>query len=163
MASGADVQLIGYAALRRRIEALKGGPLGRDIMKTLGEAAVNESKALSPKKTGNLRQSIHLDHYDDTSAKVVASANYALFVEEGTAPHEITPRARKALRWAATSSKGFRLTGTPRSGSNVGYLFATRVHHPGTKPHPFLVPGAEKAIGSAGLGGRIVAAWNKAS
>ena len=41
-------------------------------------------------------------------------------------------------------------------------MFATKVHHPGSKAYPYMKPGAEKAIESAGLAERIVARWNEA-
>jgi len=157
----------GYASLQRRIAAIKGPVLGRDIMRTLAMATVNEAKTLERphRKTGNLGRSIHEAEITDTTARVVASANYARWLEEGTRPHEITPNAKKALRWAA-SGAGRRLSGTPtkaaQAGGSGGLVFATKVHHPGTKPYPYMVPGAEKAIQSAGLTDRIVAAWNKA-
>jgi hypothetical protein len=158
--------LVGYQQLQRRIAAIKGPVLGKPIMSTLAMATVRESKLLVHKKTANLARSIHAAEISESSARVVASAKYAAYVELGTRAHEITPRAKRALRWAA-SPEGRRLTGSPRSAAQRGELggvvFATRVHHPGTKPHPFLRPGAEKAIKSAGLTDRIVAAWNGAA
>src|SRR5207249_808057 len=91
---------------------------------------------------------------------VDASARYAGFVEFGTRPHEITPRVRKALRWAA-SPAGRRLSGAPRVGASV--MFAKRVHHPGTKPHPFLLPAARKAVEKGHLTEQIIVAWNSAA
>jgi hypothetical protein len=46
-----------------------------------------------------------------------------------------------------------------RGGSAV---FAREVHHPGTRPHPFLVPGARAALTKVGLTA-IVDEWNKAA
>ena len=161
----ADGNLQGYESLRRRIAAISGPVLGRDIMKTLAMATVMEAKRLEAphRKTGNLGRTIHEAEITDTTARVAASANYARFLEEGTRAHEITPNAKKALRWAA-SAGGRRLTGTPTKAAQAGggVVFATKVHHPGTKAYPFMKPGAEKAIESAGLTDRIVARWNEA-
>lgn len=52
------------------------------------------------------------------------AAYYGPFVHEGTKPHDIFPRAKKALRWVPIGGNGF--------------VFAKRVHHRGTKADPFL-------------------------
>jgi hypothetical protein len=157
--------LQGYESLRRRFAAISGPTFGVALMRDLGLAATRESKLIVPVKTRNLARSIHLGEVTPTSARVVASANYALFVEEDTKPHEITPNARKALRWAASAS-GRRLSGNPtkaaQRGGSGGLVFAKRVHHPGTKGKHFMRKGAEKAIEGAGLAGKIVATWNEA-
>lgn len=49
-------------------------------------------------------------------------AQYGPFVHEGTKPHAITPKSKKALRWV--------------SGSR--FIFAKKVNHPGTQEDPFL-------------------------
>lgn len=59
---------------------------------------------------------------------VEATAPYALAVEEGTRPHEIRPKYRRALR-------------IPIEG---GYLFRKAVQHPGTAPQPFMQPALEQ-------------------
>jgi phage gpG-like protein len=160
----------GYASLQRRIAAIKGPVLGKSIMQTLAMATRNEAGNLVPHKTRNLARSIHVAEVTDTTARVVASANYAAAVEFGSKAHIIRPTAARIaagknfLAWASSSSKGIRLTGRPSSakGNVTGWAYAAIVHHPGTRPHPFLRPGAEKAITSAGLLDRVVAAWNKA-
>ena len=83
-------------------------------MQTLALAAVREAKLLEAphRKTGNLGRTIHAGEITDSTARVKASANYTAYLEFGTKAHEITPNAKKALRWAA-SSGGRRLTGTP--------------------------------------------------
>lgn len=152
--------VIGMSALQRRLAAISGPKSGERIMKLVGMAAVRESKLLVARKTGNLGRSIHLENVTATSARLVASAVYAGFVEHGTRPHTITPRAAKALRWAA-SPAGRRLSGSPRVGAAV--VFATIVHHPGTRAQPFLFPGAKKAASAAGLASMIVTEWNEAA
>lgn len=174
----ADGSLQGYEALRRRIAALSGPDLGRDIMKTLAVAVVRESKLLVHRKTGNLGRSIGVAEVSATSARVVASANYAGDVEKGARAHEIRPRFKKALmfasqqvttaRFGAGATLKFNLSGSLSARSmkrygNAAYAVVKVVHHPGTKPYPFLRPGAEKAITSAGLADRIVAVWNDAA
>lgn len=153
----ADVQ--GVPQLQARLRAISPQQNGGRIMQRLAIATVAEAKRLVPRKTGNLGRSIHVASVTPTEARVTASAAYAAYVEEGTRPHEITPKARKALRFAATAA-GRRLSGTPRKGADV--VFAKRVHHPGTKAQPFLLPGAQKAVQSAGLASQIVKDWNDA-
>lgn len=172
-----DEHLVGYEALRRRLAALEGDVLGRDIMRTLGNAAKREAGLLAPHKTGNLRRSIDVVDVTPTSARVHARANYAMFVERGTQAHDITPNARKALAFASqgivnerfgTQKSIFRLSGRLRTGAmrrfgNAAFIVVKRVHHPGTRAQPFLKPGAEAAISKAGLAERVVAAWNDAA
>ena len=58
-------------------------------------------------------------------AKIVAgggTVHYARFVHDGTKPHEIKPKKRRALRIP---------TGT-------GFAFRKKVRHPGTAPRPFM-------------------------
>jgi hypothetical protein len=151
-------EVTGYSALQARLHAI-GSQGSSSFMRLLGKAAVAEQKFLVHRKTGNLGRTIHVGAVTPTSVETIASANYAAFVELGTRPHTITPRAKKALRWAA-SPAGRRLTGTPRKGAAV--VFAKRVHHPGTKPYPFMIPGAKAAVNKTGLQA-IVDAWNGAA
>ena len=101
----------------------------------------------APVRTGNLRRTIHLASASATSAVTVASANYAAAVELGTRPHVIRPRRRKALRFKGAT----------------GIVFAKRVNHPGTRPQPFMVPGAVKAVEETAGARAIVKAWNGAA
>ncbi len=149
-------ELQGAPQLQARLHAI-GKTEG--YMRLLGLAAVREQKLLVHRKTGNLGRSIHLGSVTPTHAVTIASANYAADVEFGTRAHEITPNARKALRWAA-SPGGARLTGTPRKGAAV--VFAKRVHHPGTRPYPYMIPGAKLAVSKAGTNA-IVEQWNGAA
>ncbi len=135
----------GMPELVRRLEAVADtGP----IMRELAVIAVGEQKRLAPVRTGNLRRTIHIGKVTRTSAETVASANYAVHVEFGTKAHEIRPRNRQALRWKA------------RGG---GVRFAKVVHHPGTRPKPYMIPGAQKAIASVALRDKVIAKWNRAA
>jgi hypothetical protein len=150
-------ELQGYSQLQARLHAMSASTPA--LMKTIGLQVVREAKLEVHRKTGNLGRSIHVSGATATHATVVASANYAAFVELGTRAHVITPRAAKALRWAA-SPGGARLTGSPRKGAAV--LFAKVVHHPGSKPYPFLLPAARKVAAMLRLS-PIIDAWNKAA
>jgi hypothetical protein len=157
---------VGLSALHARFAAISSAATSKAAMQGLALATVREAKLLVPRRTGNLGRSIHVTTVTETTAEVVASARYASFVEFGTRPHEITPNAKKALRWAASAS-GRRLTGSPtkaaQRGAQGGVVFATRVHHPGTRAEPYLLPGAKKAVSAAGLLDPIVNAWNSAA
>lgn len=155
----------GIEQLKRRLHAIEPGRgFGRGLMQQVGILAVQEAKHRVHRKTGNLGRTIRVEEATDSSVKIIAGGQqgvgYAQDVEFGTRPHEITPRAARALRWAATAA-GRRLTGSPRKGAAV--VFAMRVHHPGTKPEPYLRPGAEAAIAKLDIGQKVVAAWNDAA
>jgi hypothetical protein len=149
------VTIQGYEALQARFKRL--GTVDKPLLRMLGTAGVREAKARVPRKTGNLGRSIGSEAAGSFSVRLYAHANYAAAVEHGTKAHEIVPRTKKALRFAAGAG-GARLTGSPRKGADV--IFATVVHHPGTKPHPYLLPGARAAIEGSGLAKEIVAVWN---
>jgi hypothetical protein len=161
--------ILGMSALQRRLAAIKGPVLGKDVMQTLAMAtkqnAANILTANGSVKTSNLRRSITVGAVTETSARIFAGARYGAFVEMGTRAHLIRPRNKPFLAWAISSSKGFRLTGRPSSakGNQVGWAYAAVVHHPGTRAKPFLRPGAEKAITSAHLADKIISAWDKAA
>lgn len=138
-------ELRGLRPLQARLKAVDKAP--RVIMRELGLRAVSEQKKLAPVRTGNLRRSIHLGRVSQTEAVTIASARYATAVELGTRPHVIVPRKRKTLRF--------------KSGSGV--VFAKRVQHPGTRPQPFMLPGAKKAVDETVGVKPIIDAWNSAA
>ena len=73
-----------------------------------------------PVDTGKTRSSIK---YDITSKGIVISMDEtAIWIEFGTAPHIIRPKDKKALK--------FKVGGKD--------VFAKEVHHPGTRPQPFI-------------------------
>jgi hypothetical protein len=152
-----SAEIRGIPQLRARIEAITPNA---GLLRKVALLAVREQKLLAPRKTGNLARTIHLGAVTPTRAETIASADYAAFVELGTRPHEIRPRNRKALRWAADGASA-RLSGTPRSGGRV--RFAKRVMHPGTRAQPFMIPGAKKAVEGAGLKSAVVKAWDDAA
>jgi hypothetical protein len=149
------VTLRGYDALQARFKRL--GHVDKPLLRLLGTAGVREAKARVRRKTSNLSRTIGSEVVGEFSVRLYARANYARDVEEGTRPHVIRPKNKKALRFAA-SSGGARLSGSARKGADV--VFARVVHHPGTKPHPFLLPGAKAAIEGSGLAKEIVAVWD---
>jgi phage gpG-like protein len=80
---------------------------------------IDSGRAFKP-RTGNLQRSITW-YMTNNSARIIAQADYAKWVEFGTKPHTILPKRRKALKIP-----------TPE-----GYIFRKRVSHPGSKPYPY--------------------------
>ena len=150
--------LIGYQGVQNRLKAIGGTQFGPKLMKQLGAAAVMEQKLLvrPHKKTGVTQASVHYMGVTATSVTTEA-AGAARFLEFGTKPHVIRPRVAKVLAWGGPR----RLSGALRKGASATN-FATLVHHPGTKPTPFMVPGAKLAVSKAGLADAVVTAWNQA-
>lgn len=96
------------------------------IIEGIANDFTNVLVRLSPVDTGHLRNSI-------TYRKVqygyeISMPYYSLYLEYGTPPHIIRPKDKKALSW--TEGKG---------GGGQRY-FAKVVHHPGTRPQPFIRP-----------------------
>jgi hypothetical protein len=151
------IGLQGADQLQARLNALKGSPRG--ILKAWQIGTVAEAKLAVPRKTGTLGRSIRAGTLFSDHAVVEAAVNYAAFVEYGTRPHIIRPRNGKFLRFPA-NARSARLTGSVRRGGDA--VFAREVHHPGTKPRPFLVPGARAALTKVGLTA-LVDEWNRAA
>ena len=151
--------LQGGPQLMRRLTAMGEAP--QDMLRNTGLRAVREAKILVPRKTGNLGRTIRIGGLSRTSVEVKAGGTtqvgYAAAVELGTRPHVIRPRRRKALAWGGART----LAGGLRAGARATN-FATRVNHPGTRPHPFLIPGFEKALQAIGLDD-LVKRWNQAA
>jgi len=96
-----------------------------------------EMEAKAPVKTGTLRNSIFIKVETD---KVIIGPNmttapYAGYVEFGTKAHTIEPK-----------KKGGVLV------FNVGgqKVFTRKVHHPGTRPQPYVMPAFQSWVDSLG-------------
>jgi phage gpG-like protein len=155
----------GVEGLQSRLRAIGGRVIGKPIMTRLAMRTVREAKMLAPRRTSNLSRSIHVLEVTENAAIVVASAEYASAVEFGSREHDIVPVYRKALRWANTAA-GTRLTGSPRMAAQRGGLggvsFAKKVTIPAQPPHPFMRPGAMRALEREHLTDLVVEAWNRA-
>lgn len=75
--------------------------------------------------TGHLRRSVH-SKVSSFEGIVSNNVKYARTIEEGSKPHTIKPRTKKALYWNGASHP------------------VRQVKHPGTKAYPFLQPALEK-------------------
>lgn len=158
--------LTGYTQLQARIHAISSPETQAVFMKMLGTAAISEQRLLfrRHRKTGITGATIRLVEVTSTTA-LTTVGGAGIYVELGTRPHLITPNAAKALAWANGPAGGAfrRLSGATRKGvSAANMTFAKSVHHPGTKPSPFMLPGAELAVQKAGLE-PLVGAWNSAA
>lgn len=92
----------------------------------LGPDIARDAARYCPERTGALKDSI--EHHVEGDDLIVSATGgtdgrtYAAYVELGTVPHIIRPREKRALFW-------------PGAPHPVGV-----VHHPGTRPQPFLRP-----------------------
>ena len=143
----------GMDALLRRMKAI-GEP--QPLLRALQLSTIHEAQALVPRKTGLLQRRIIPGALTNDHAIVKADTPYAAPVEFGSKPHIIRPKNGRVLAWGGNR----RLSGRLRSGSKPDH-FAAFVHHPGSKAHPYLIPGAKKA--TAGMSDVIVSQWNSAA
>lgn len=67
------------------------------------------------------------------------------FVEEGTAPHVITPRNATVLRFLGGTGRVSQPSPNQRIATRAGGVVFTKVvHHPGTPPRPWFRPVVER-------------------
>lgn len=93
----------------------------RNVLEGIAVDLTNELRRACPVDSGALRNSIK--HETKSNGFVISMLHYALYVEFGTPPHIIRPKNAQALHW---------------KGENGQDVFATEVHHPGTRPNPFI-------------------------
>ena len=77
-------------------------------------------------KTGHLRQGIATSVGNMEVTVHTSNIKYARIVEEGSRPHTIRPRGKKALYWKGAKHP------------------VKSVNHPGSKAKPYLIPAFEK-------------------
>jgi hypothetical protein len=145
----------GMDALIKRMKAIGET---KPAMRAVQLSAVHEAHALVPRRTGLLQHRIVPGRVSDTEAVIEARTPYAAAVEYGSKPHIIRPKRAKVLAWGGPR----RLSGNLRSGAKPTN-FAALVHHPGSKAHAYLVPGAKRALEKAGILASIVDQWNKSA
>lgn len=153
--------LKGYAALQRRLEAIKGGGRDPSFMKNLGQAANREQKKLLyteavTRRTGQSGRQITVEAATAVSVMTVARGT-AAWADTGTKPHRIPKVGNKLLAWGGAR----RLSGALRSGASADH-FAMHVQHPGTKPHPYMLRAAMRAVKQVGIQ-PIIDLWNRAA
>ncbi|MEV7770581.1 hypothetical protein [Kitasatospora sp. NPDC086791] len=100
--------------------------LGRLFVERLGPAIAADAARYCPQHTGALAASI--EHHMEGQDLIVSATGgaegrtYAAYVELGTGPHIIRPNGKQALHWEGAAHP------------------VREVHHPGTRPRPFLRP-----------------------
>lgn len=126
------------------------------VMREVQIRTIREAKLLVHRRTGHLGRSIVPGRVTNDSAIVEARTPYAAAEELGRRAVTIRPRKAKVLAWGGTR----RLSGALRKGAKATH-FAKVVHQPARKGHPYLVPGAKKALGD--LRNAVVKLWNEAA
>ena len=101
-----------------RDDAKRFAPVGPDVIVPDPEKHPRTQDRIG----GELRESIE-HHMEEMTLVIEAHAPYSAFVEEGTRPHEIAAQGPWSLWSPAT-----------------GEYFGETVHHPGTRPEPYLRP-----------------------
>lgn len=108
-------------------------------LRQVAPQVVNRAKVLAPVDTGRLRASIGPATYSRTwtlrpRATIEVGVSYGKMVHDGTRPHVIRPVRKQALKFTV-------------GGQTV---YAKIVHHPGTRPRPFLDRALTEIAGARG-------------
>ncbi|MCJ7423557.1 HK97 gp10 family phage protein [Candidatus Bathyarchaeota archaeon] len=102
-----------------------GGKVGKEMRAKLVQMLTDHAYELmsqkAPVRTGALRASI-TKTVSATKGSVEPTVPYAVYVSEGTRPHEIRPVNASCL--------AFNTLG--------GFVFTRLVRHPGTRPNPYI-------------------------
>lgn len=115
-----------------RAPALAKKELSRAVgisVQTIASNARKEAPVNKQTGGGNLRQSIIGAMRGLLTGVVLVRSPYGLWVHEGTDPHIILPKNKKAL-----------------ANTRTGQFFGRRVKHPGTAANPFLVRGIKNSL-----------------
>jgi hypothetical protein len=98
------------------------------LMALAAKASVQEvqrtARLMAPHRTGTLQRSIQIEG-KDLIQMVTVGEKYGLYLEEGTKPHDIYPRNKKALFWPGALHP------------------VSVVHNPGVKARPWFKPAIE--------------------
>lgn len=108
------------------------GPLRQKLLERLANIAYEKAFFGAPWRTGKLAGSI-VKEVSGEEASIHALAPYAVYVVNGTAPHEIRPVNARVLAFQAASQM----------------VFTSIVHHPGSAPNPFMQNAAQEALSKA--------------
>lgn len=107
-----------------RARAVANGLSAPEVAKVTRQV-LNRAKILAPVRTGRLRASGKMDlriTQNGPTGSVTFTVKYAQWVHDGTRPHIIRAKRKKVLRFQV--------------GTQV--IYRPLVHHPGTRPRPFL-------------------------
>lgn len=135
-ASNADAIAYGYARKGLAV-AGKLSHMNAEILNILKRWVQHEA----PRKTGKLKADVQRVNYQPGGSIYMGTATkYWEFVIDGTRPHDIVPKYKKALK-------------VP------GWGIFKRVHHRGTKANPFMDRGYQGAQGDISKEIRIFEDW----
>jgi len=121
---------------RRASDALVNG-LRSGVNRSVEEGA-REAKTTHKFKnrTGDAERSIRpvtlSTNAESIVSEIICDVPYAVILDGGSKPHEITPRRGRWLAWENPDAQG-------------DWHFARKVHHPGTKPDPFFANAYRRA------------------
>jgi hypothetical protein len=104
------------------------GPLKQKLIERVTDIAFAAAFWAAPVRTGYMASTVY-KQISDSEGVVGVAASYARVVVEGSAPHEIRPANGEVL--------AFMIAGK--------MIFTPIVHHPGTKPNPFMQNAFEQA------------------
>jgi hypothetical protein len=158
-ANGFDVEIDTSEVEREWAEALsvlaRGINTGVERGVTDGAAQARSSHPYqdhSHALTSSIRGYLERGAVGEAVGVIEAGAKHASFVESGTAAHDIYPKAGNGTMGPLRKGQSRRSktdVGTHRVAlrweSNGEIHFAAMVHHPGSRPMPFLGPAVQKA------------------
>lgn len=99
----------------------------KNALDPLAEAIARDAGRYAPKRTGRLAASYRWEESGDGVRRVGSDVEYQPYVELGTEPHLIRPRARAGALWWPTIR-------------TAGSHPVPKVNHPGATAHPHLRP-----------------------
>jgi hypothetical protein len=122
------VEVLGLNEVLERLQIMQWSlpQVPRVIVQKVSAIAKEAMQNEAPVRTGALKRGIRYRTFEGSLEAYARfyvddpASEYAMFVIEGTAAHDIFPRDRKALFW-------------PGADHPVAF-----VHHPGTKPNDFV-------------------------
>lgn len=109
----------------------KSVPIYNNALRKTALAWQRQARINAPVRTALLRNRIETA-FGNLKAEVIANTPYAIFVHEGTRPHVILPRVKKALYWKDAPHPVFS------------------VQHPGTQANPFMLSALRQTEGQVG-------------
>jgi hypothetical protein len=110
-----------------QITSLSIPTIGSSFIREVTAEGFHILQGEAPAKAGKLRQSIQQRSLG-LEGEVTVGAPYVVFVASGTRPYLIRPVRARALRFVVDGA----------------IVFSTLVHHPGTKPNPFVQRASER-------------------
>lgn len=155
------VHVKGLADLQKFLNALPAeieAKLMRGALREAAKVVLEEAKRQAPKESGEMAEGLAISTSSKRGtvmAKIKAKGKHgflAPFIEFGTKPHFIKVREEDR----PTNRPGRFRRGQPvsmrtlnRNALKIGQSFVGAVHHPGTKPRPFMRPALDAKAGAA--------------